>query len=61
MITRALQAWINQTPVGLLEEANGLGVFKGSWRFQYSADWLTNPNSFALSPHLPLTPHALSE
>lgn len=50
---KKLRAWINQTPIGLLEEANGL------WRFQYSADWLANPNSFALSTHLPLTPNAL--
>jgi serine/threonine-protein kinase HipA len=47
MSARALLAWINQTEVGTLQEVAGL------WSFQYSVDWLENPRSFALSPHLP--------
>jgi serine/threonine-protein kinase HipA len=50
---RALRASINQTEVGTLQEVAGL------WSFQYSADWLGNPRSFALSPHLPLTEESL--
>ena len=50
---RALRAWINQTEVGTLQEVAGL------WSFQYAADWLGNPQSFALSPRLPLTTEPL--
>lgn len=50
---RALRASINQTEIGTLQEVAGL------WSFQYSADWLGNPRSFALSPHLPLTEESL--
>jgi serine/threonine-protein kinase HipA len=46
---RSLRASINQTQVGTLQEVAGL------WSFQYTADWLGNPQRFALSPHLPLT------
>lgn len=46
---RALRASINQVQVGTLQEVAGL------WCFQYAADWLGNPQRFALSPHLPLT------
>lgn len=48
MSARSLQAWINRTPVGFLQEAAGL------WSFQYSPAWLEHPDAFALSPHLPL-------
>ncbi len=50
---RSLRASINQTAVGTLQEVGGL------WSFQYSGDWLDNPLSFALSPHLPLTAESL--
>ena len=46
---RSLRASINHTQVGTLQEVGGL------WCFQYAADWLDNPQGFALSPHLPLT------
>ena len=46
---RSLRASINQMEVGTLQEMAGL------WSFQYAADWLGNPQCFALSPHLPLT------
>lgn len=49
MNSRALRVLIDQTEVGALEETDGL------WRFQYSAAWLNDGQSFALSPHLPLT------
>ncbi len=49
MTGRSLRASINQTEVGTLQEVAGL------WSFQYADVWLTNPQSFALSPHLPLT------
>ena len=50
---RSLRASINQTTVGTLQEVAGL------WGFQYAADWLDNPQRFALSPHLPLTTEPL--
>ena len=31
----------------------------GLWSFQYAAGWLSNPQGFALSPHLPLTAESL--
>ncbi|WP_018151412.1 HipA domain-containing protein [Leeia oryzae] len=46
---RFLRASINQIEVGVLQEVSGL------WSFQYTSDWLGNPDGFALSPHLPLT------
>jgi len=49
MSGRTLQAFIDQTPVGILQEIQGL------WSFQYAQPWLKNPRCFALSPHLPLT------
>lgn len=45
---RSLRAWINHTELGTLQEVGGL------WSFQYAADWLGNPQGYALSPHLPL-------
>jgi serine/threonine-protein kinase HipA len=48
-----LRASINQTELGILQEVAGL------WSFQYSTDWLSDPRSFALSPHLPLTADTL--
>jgi serine/threonine-protein kinase HipA len=50
---KALQASMNQTEVGALQEVDGL------WAFQYAANWLNNPEGFALSPHLPLTTEPL--
>lgn len=49
MNPRSLQASINQSEVGLLQETMGL------WSFQYAESWLNSPLKFALSPHLPLT------
>lgn len=46
---RSLHAWIYPIEVGTLREVSGL------WSFQYSTDWLGNPQCFPLSPHLPLT------
>ena len=53
MSGRFLRASINQAAVGTLQEVSGL------WSFQYEADWLANPQGFALSPHLPLTTEPL--
>lgn len=50
---RSLRASINQAEVGTLQEVGGL------WSFQYAGAWLENPQSFALSPHLPLTTDSL--
>jgi serine/threonine-protein kinase HipA len=50
---RSLRASINGAEVGKLQEVGGL------WSFQYAANWLNNPESFALSPHLPLTAETL--
>lgn len=52
-MSRALLASINQAAVGTLQEVAGL------WSFQYAADWLGNPQCFALSPHLPLAAEPL--
>ena len=49
MTGRSLRALIRNTEVGTLQEVAGI------WRFQYTPNWLTNPQRFALSPHLPLT------
>ena len=48
MSSRSLLAFINQTQVGILRELGGL------WSFQYSDLWLSDPESYALSPYLPL-------
>ena len=53
MNDRSLRASINQTEVGTLQEVGGL------WSFQYAGAWLDNPQSFALSPHLPLAAESL--
>jgi serine/threonine-protein kinase HipA len=53
MNERSLQAYINQTLVGTLREIKGL------WSFQYEASWVSNPNGYALSPHIPLTTNPL--
>jgi serine/threonine-protein kinase HipA len=52
---RSLRASINETQVGTLQEVAGL------WSFSYSAEWLSLPQSFALSPHLPLTAEILRD
>lgn len=46
---RSLRASINDTEIGTLQEVAGL------WSFQYVKNWLSHPQCFALSPHLPLT------
>lgn len=48
MSERILLASINGDPVGTLHEENGI------WIFRYSDAWLTHPDGYALSPHLPL-------
>lgn len=53
MSGRSLRALINQTEIGTLQEVNGL------WSFQYTENWLTDSQGFALSPHLPLSPEPL--
>lgn len=50
---RSLRASINQAEVGTLQEVGGL------WSFQYAADWLSHPQGYPLSPHLPLTAEPL--
>jgi len=49
MTTRSLSASINGVQVGTLKEVDGL------WSFTYSKAWRDNPNSFALSPQLPIS------
>ena len=53
MSGRSLVALINDTQIGVLQEVDGL------WSFQYEQTWLSHPQRYALSPHLPLTPQAL--
>ena len=53
MNNRRLRASINEANVGHLEEISGL------WSFQYTAEWLNNPNAYALSPHIPLSTERL--
>jgi serine/threonine-protein kinase HipA len=53
MNNRSLRVLINSAEVGVLEEVNDV------WRLQYIDSWLQNPNNFALSPHLPLSPTPL--
>ncbi|MGI9211452.1 MAG: HipA domain-containing protein, partial [Methylococcaceae bacterium] len=48
MNERTLLASINGNPVGTLHEENGI------WIFRYADAWITHPDSYALSPHLPL-------
>lgn len=45
---RTLVAFVNDDPVGRLQEQDGL------WQFQYDPAWLNAPSHFALSPDLPL-------
>lgn len=45
---RTLVAFVNDLPVGQLQEQDGL------WQFQYAPAWLDAPSRFALSPDLPL-------
>ncbi|MFO1369781.1 MAG: HipA domain-containing protein [Marinagarivorans sp.] len=49
MSGRSLSALINKTEIGILREVSGL------WSFQYIQEWLNDPQSFALSPHIPLS------
>jgi serine/threonine-protein kinase HipA len=45
---RVLVAFVNDVPVGRLQEQDGL------WQFQYDPVWLDAPGRFPLSPDLPL-------
>lgn len=45
---RSLHVWINQTPLGILRERNGL------WAFRYDERWLAAPLAHPLCPLLPL-------
>lgn len=47
-MARSLNAWINRTRVGTLEENNGM------WAFAYSADWLQAADAYPLCPSLDL-------
>lgn len=47
-MSRMLHAWINEQRVGTLYEANGL------WAFEYSPQWLANPDRYPLCPGIPL-------
>lgn len=49
MSGRLLSALINKAEIGILREVSGL------WSFQYTQEWLNDPQSFALSPHIPLS------
>lgn len=49
MTGRSLVAWIDQAPIGYLHERDGV------WAFEYAPTWVSARNSFALSPHLPLS------
>lgn len=53
MAGRTLVAFVNELPVGRLQERNGL------WQFQYDPAWLAAPDRFPLSPDLPLQPEPL--
>lgn len=46
--SRTLVAFVNDDPVGRLQEQGGL------WQFQYDPAWLDAPSRFALSPYLAL-------
>jgi len=48
MTERALIAWIDDIPIGALEEAGGI------WRFQYRSEWLETPGAYPLCPSLSL-------
>jgi serine/threonine-protein kinase HipA len=45
---RSLNVWINQAPLGILRERNGL------WAFRYDERWLADPLAHPLCPLLPL-------
>lgn len=47
---RKLQAWINDSVVGVLSEQAGI------WSFTYSPPWLVSQSAYPLSPALPLHP-----
>lgn len=48
MTGRSLIAWIDETPLGTLEEATGI------WHFQYQPEWLDTPGAYPLCPSMPL-------
>lgn len=53
MSSRSLRALVNAQEVGVLEEADGL------WLFRYGPAWLKHAQAYALSPHLPLSAEPL--
>ncbi len=55
MTGKSLCAWINQTQVGTLQEAQGI------WCFEYTPAWRQAAKNFALSPHLPLQASLLQD
>lgn len=50
---RALDAWLEGVRIGQL------GDVDDAWSFTYGADWLAQPDAFALSPALPLASTSL--
>ena len=52
---RSLKVYINHEHAGTLQESGG------TWAFQYSREWLDNPDHYALSPHLPLSATPLTD
>lgn len=55
MKSRSLRAFIDTVEVGQLSEQGAV------WQFEYSQDWLNNPNGFDLSPALPRTQKAIQD
>ncbi|MFT6898261.1 MAG: serine/threonine-protein kinase HipA [Paraglaciecola sp.] len=49
-MSRELDVYIDQTVVGKLSEQDNI------WSFQYDANWLSNTDSYPLSPEIPLIP-----
>lgn len=47
MKSRSLHVFINDVEVGVLAESGAV------WRFDYTEQWVANPNGFDLSPHMP--------
>jgi len=53
MTRRQLVAWINDSPVGILDENGGI------WSFTYAREWLANPQRYPLCPSLQLSDETL--
>ena len=47
MNRRSLHVFINDIEVGVLAESGAV------WRFDYSSEWIANPQGFDLTPHMP--------